>query len=185
MTYISRQTFKDCHSLVSVTIPKYVNFISPSAFEGCSGLTSINIPDAVTSIGNSAFQNCDNLRSINIGKSVTSISDKAFLGAESITEIYSFSVVPPKCDTSTFSKNVYETACLYVPNSNDALMLYKIANGWRNFYNIQEKDLTGVEVPNISPLPAERNYYNLQGQRVTAPASGINIMNGKKILINR
>lgn len=91
--------------------------------------------------------------------------------------------MPPKCsNTDVFSSNVYKTANVYVPNTDNALMRYLGADVWKDFNNIQEKDLTGVVSPTTSPLSAERNYYNLQGQRSAAPARGINIMNGNKVL---
>ena len=41
-----------------------VTAISKEGFRGCSNLTSITIPDSVTSIGNSAFQTCQGLTSV-------------------------------------------------------------------------------------------------------------------------
>lgn len=150
-----------------------------------SAISAVVIKEGVTSIGNWAFCGCSSLTSVTISKSVTSIGDRAFYDADNISDIYCFSVMPPSCSsTDVFSNKIYETANVYIPNSNNALMRYLSADVWKNFYNIHEKDVTSVDTPAISPLPAERNYYNLQGQRSAAPTRSLNIINGKKTLMH-
>ena len=84
---IGKETFYECWSLTSVTIPNSVKSIGQSAFFGCSGLTSVTIPNSVTSIGVGAFSECSGLTSITIPNSVTSIGGGAFLGCSGLTSI--------------------------------------------------------------------------------------------------
>jgi hypothetical protein len=87
VTSIGEEAFKDCHSLISVTIPDKVKSIGDSAFNGCFVLTSVNIPDGVISISDSAFELCYSLTSITIPDSVTSIGNAAFKTCHSLTSV--------------------------------------------------------------------------------------------------
>lgn len=142
----------------------------------------------MTSIGDNAFSNCSDLTSITIPNSVNRIGNYAFYGADKLNEIYSFAILPPTCgssifseDTYIFSEDTYKTANVYVPNTNNALTRYLSAKVWKNFYNIQERDLTDIDTPNITTIHPERNFYNIHGQHTTTLSRGINIINGKKV----
>lgn len=84
---ISTEAFRDCTSLASITIPNSVTKIGYEAFYRCASLTSITIPDSVTEIGTSAFRDCTSLGSITIPDGVTTIGDGAFLDCTSLASI--------------------------------------------------------------------------------------------------
>ena len=65
VTMISRQAFKGCAGLTSITLGNNVLDIL-EAFSGCTGLTSITIPSSVEYITKGAFEGCSNLTSVTI-----------------------------------------------------------------------------------------------------------------------
>jgi len=79
LTTIPVDTFKNCKTLVGVTIPNSVTTMD-GAFRNCASLTSVTIGNGVTSIGVSTFEGCTGLTSVTIPNSVTSIGWMAFSG---------------------------------------------------------------------------------------------------------
>jgi len=65
LTTIGDSAFKDCKSLIKITLPNSVISIGDSAFNGCANLTDINFGSKVASISYNAFNNCLKLISIN------------------------------------------------------------------------------------------------------------------------
>lgn len=82
ITSIGRSAFEDCTKLTDVTIPNSVNLISSFAFYNCTSLTDINIPDTVKFISDYTFSNCTSLTDITIPDNVTNISYEAFSNTE-------------------------------------------------------------------------------------------------------
>ena len=141
VTSISEEAFSGC-DLTSVTIPNSVTSIGDNAFRDCSRLTSVTIPNSVTSIGNSTFRDCSRLTSVTIPNSVTSIGYNAFYYCVSLKAIYMQCEVPIECDPR-FSETSLKEAVLYVPTGTMAE--YEKVDPWRNFWNIEEMDFTGVD----------------------------------------
>ena len=75
---IDSYAFKNCKSLVDVTIANSIKIIGDEAFRGCSNLAEITIPESVTSFNNGAFRECSSLIRIEIPKSATNIGECAF-----------------------------------------------------------------------------------------------------------
>ena len=70
--------FRDCASLVSVTIPDSVKWIENQAFYRCSSLATVIFSKNLDSIGTEAFRDCTSLRSVTLPDNITSVGRNAF-----------------------------------------------------------------------------------------------------------
>ena len=82
VTSIGKDSFKECSSLTSISIPNSVTNIGKEAFYYCTGLSTVTIPNSVTSIDDGAFYNCQKFTHITIPNSVTHIGYYVFSGCD-------------------------------------------------------------------------------------------------------
>ena len=173
VTEIGSYAFEDCSGLTSLIIPSSVTSIGWYAFEGCSGLTSLTIPSSVTSIGYYAFSGCSGLTSLTIPSSVTSIDDNAFSGCSGLTSIYVYPEKVPILGTGVFYRCDAKNCTVYVP-------IGTFGDYWLSefgyFENIVEFDATGIDKVTTSTDAKELSRYSVNGQRLSAPAKGLNIV---------
>lgn len=119
-------------------------------FYGCSGLTSLTIPSSVTSIGNWAFRGCSGL-----------------------TSIYVYPENLPELGTYIFNRCDAKNCTVYVPKGTyDA---YK-SSEFGYFEKIVEFDASGIDKVTTSTNAKEVSRYSANGQRLSAPAKGLNIV---------
>lgn len=171
--------FEEQKRLKNVTISNSVTSIGYGLFYGCSSLNSILIPNSVTSIGRHAFSGCSAITNITIPASVVSIEENAISSCSALTSITSLNPVPPTLEDN-FSNKQYMELTIYVPR--EAVSAYQAADVWKNFWDIQGIDVTGIQ--NIETKEnAPTVIYDLQGRKLKIPQRGINIINGKKILV--
>ena len=173
VTSIGESAFFGCSGLTSLTIPSSVTSIGESAFYGCSGLTSLTIPSSVTSIGESAFFGCSGLTSFTIPSSVTSIGWGAFCGCSGLTSIYVYTEKLPNMGSDVFDGCDAKKCTVYVPKGTyDDYWLSEFGY----FENIVEFDPTGINNVITSNDAKELSRYSVNGQRLSAPTKGLNIV---------
>ena len=173
VTSIGYKAFAYCSGLTSLTLPSSVTSIGSYAFEDCSGLTSLTLPSSVTSIGESAFKGCSGLTSLTIPSGVTSIGSYAFYGCSGLTSIYVYLEKTPKLGKDIFKECDAKICTVYVPTGtyDDYLV-----SEFGYFENIVEFDATGIDKVTTSTDAKELSRYSVNGQRLSAPAKGLNIV---------
>ena len=170
---IGSEAFRACSGLTSLTLPAGITSIGSYAFESCSGLTSLTLPAGITKIDFYTFRDCRGLTSLTLPASITSIGFGAFDGCSGLTSIYVYAEKVPK------GRNVF------VGVDAKKCTLY-VSKGTRNDYcasdfgnyieNIVEFDATGIDKITTSTDVEEVARYSVNGQRLSAPTKGLNIV---------
>ena len=187
VTKIGYYAFKGCSRLTSLTIHSDVTEIGYYAFGGCTGLkdvsfyingdfetyltknhphidvncgieyclngkkiTSVVIPSTITALGEYVFQNCRDLTSVTVSWQSPISAGSAFYGVDR-----------SKCT-------------LYVPQGTE--QDYWLADVWGDFGKIVEYAPTGIDKVTTSTDAKELSRYSVNGQRLSAPAKGLNIV---------
>ena len=181
VTTIGEGAFSDCDNLTEISLPNSVTTIGEGAFYDCENLTKVSLGNSVTKIGDLAFKDCENLTEISLGKSVAEIGSGALTGCSNLTTIYSLNPTPPTFESDEFTNKQYINMNVYV--AKGSLAAYQTADIWKNFWNLQEYS-TDTGIGNITVDGVQENkIYDLQGRKQDAPQHGINIINGKKVLV--
>lgn len=204
---IDDYAFMLCRQLTEVVMPQHLIVIGGAAFFYCDSLQRVELPRYTRSIGSYAFSDCKQMKTLRLSPNITAIGSYAFSGCEALETITVPMNVPPNLPENAFdytdplaedmseSENlniVYEHARLLVPYG--CRQLYAEAKGWKRFLNIEEMTADGKDPAGINASVAgdihlrNTTIYNLQGQRVAAPADlrrlkrGIYVIGGKKVV---
>ena len=173
VTKIGSSAFSGCSGLTSLDIPSGVTKIGESTFSGCSGLTGLDIPSGVTAIGRSAFSGCSGLTSLDIPSGITEIGSSAFSGCSGLTSIYVYAGKLPKMGSGVFNGCDSKKCIVYVPKGGyDDYWLSEFGY----FENIVEFAATGIDKVTTSTDAKELSRYSVNGQRLSAPSKGLNIV---------
>ena len=149
------------------------NELGSRAFYNCSGLTSLSLPSGITSIGWEAFSGCSGLTSLSLPSGITSIGCYAFSGCSGLTSIYVYAEKLPNMESDVFDGCDAKKCTVYVPKGTyDDYWLSEFGY----FENIVEFDPTGINNVITSNDTKELSRYSLNGQRLSAPTKGLNIV---------
>lgn len=181
VTSIGDFAFRGCSGLTSVVIPSSVTSIGDCAFQYCCGLTSVVIPNSVISIGDYAFYGCWSLADLTVGSSVTRIGGGFIGSCDALTNLYMLNPVPVSIKDDFFTNNQYMTLNVFV--LEEAVSAYQSADGWKNFWHLQGFTPTGIDNVKSTNMNVAGSYYDLSGSKLDAPRRGVNIINGKKVIM--
>ena len=149
------------------------NEFGSRTFYNCSGLTSLSLPSGITSIGWEAFSGCSGLTSLILPSSLTSIDREAFSGCSGLTSIYVYAEKLPNMKSDVFDGCDAKKCTVYVPKGTyDDYWLSEFGY----FENIVEFEATGINNVITSNDAKELSRYSLNGQRLSAPTKGLNLV---------
>ena len=97
----------------------------------------LHVPEGVTVIANQAAREATAITEVELPSTLVEIRASAFSSITGITRVTCLATTPPDSG-NTFTDAVYENATLYVPMRS--LDLYKSAEGWSRFLNIEGID---------------------------------------------
>ena len=184
VTSIGGNAFASCSSLSSLTIGENVTSIGGGAFQSCRPLTSVVIPNSVKKIRGLAFFHCTSLNTIVIGCNVDEIGTNAFGDLGGLDEVYCYAENVPTTASNVFYGTSLTLTPLHVPSKS--VYAYKGTEPWMNFKEIvalKEGDPGYTGITNIKQDKTDSQYYDLKGNKLEKPTKGINIVNGKKVII--
>ena len=167
-------------TLRKVVITDKETEISTNEFYGCTNLQEFTVGDGVTTFGDWAFSGCSSLKSLSFGTQLKTIGKEAFSDCTSVTKIVSKAQTPPTCSTQALDDINKWNCTLSVPAGT--MSAYQAADQWKDFFFISEGDPTGIKAIENTQIK-NNTIYDLNGVRQLAPKKGINIINGKRVVI--
>lgn len=163
-TCIKSDTFEDCSSLTSITLPDSITTIEEGAFRGCAGLEEITLPDGIISIESAAFEGCTGLKSFVIPDGVSLIENSTFEGCTSLESVTLPSrlariqydafkdctsltdIEIPDCVTSLDAGAFYGCTSLEYHEYDNAYYLGNDGNPYRFLLSAKRKDIVSCEI---------------------------------------
>ena len=187
ITKIGSATFYGCTGLTSLSLPPSITEIDSYAFKGCTGLKDVSFyingdfetyltkdhPCIEVGCGIKYYLNDEEITSIVVPSSVTTLGMYAFQRCSNLQSVY-VSWPTPISAYKTFSETNLGKCTLYVPQGTE--QDYWLANVWGDFGKIVEFDATGIDKVTTSNDAKELSRYSVNGQRLSAPAKGLNIV---------
>ena len=187
VTEIGSSAFSGCTGLTSLSLPSSITEIDSYAFKGCTGLKDVSFyingdfetyltkdhPCIEVGCGIKYYLNDEEITSIVVPSSVTILGMYAFQRCSNLLSVY-VSWPTPISAYKTFSETNLGKCTLYVPQGTE--QDYWLANVWGDFGKIVEFDATGIDKVTTSNDAKELSRYSVNGQRLSAPAKGLNIV---------
>ena len=88
ITSLSKQSFRDCYFLSSLTLSTNLKSIGEECFMNCISLKSLSIPKSTTSIETNAFCNCLQLSQLTLCENIKRFGLLCFCSCECLTSLH-------------------------------------------------------------------------------------------------
>lgn len=193
VTSIGNSAFRYCRKMNDLSLPEGLVEIRDEAFNGWK-MTSLVIPNSVTTIGKQAFEDCTELKSLVLGNSVSKIGKNAFYCNRELREIDILSEDYNYITTYEF-KSCNAVEYVNLPDTDWARkVLISLDSEYKRRYWSYETDeygkvvklleiVTAIDAPNVTMVTKDKTIYDLKGNRLNHVTKGVNIVNGKKVLL--
>ena len=127
--YIQSYAFAGCSSLKEIEIPSKVGGnLGSYCFYQCTSLVKVRINQGVTKLSSKSFRGCTSLISIEIPDTIVGMGDACFYGCTSLAEVIMYPTTPPKTLSNDNFNNNAPGRLIKVPSSS--VNTYKKADGW-------------------------------------------------------
>ena len=132
--YIQSYAFAGCSSLKEIEIPgKVGGNLGSYCFYQCTSLVKVKINQGVTKLSSNSFRGCTSLVSIEIPDTIGSMVDACFYGCTSLVEVIMYPTTPPMTVSNNNFNNNAPGRLIKVPAAS--LQKYKTASGWSVYAN--------------------------------------------------
>lgn len=176
ITEIPEEAFADCGCLYEIKLPAELKRIGYRAFCGSPYIGSfggLKIPSKVTEIAPEAFyKSFQDIEVLELPACLKTVGDYAFADC-SAKVIYAYMSEPFPLKDADFYSRPRSECKLYVPKG--CAKKYRQAEIWKEF-DIEEMDGTGIEGVTNDSTVTEEARYDANGNMLTAPAKGLNIV---------
>lgn len=168
LSSIADNAFSGCPDLESVIFKKtpYKQSgkghlsIGKSSFKNCKKIKSLVLPDSISYIGEEAFYGCTDLQYLSLPMRYAfndiGIMGQAFAECINLDTIVSKCINPPAINSNVFGRSPKYFATLIVPIGT--VETYKTTEGWKEFYNIKEKEHDETDIP----VTLTANSYSIE-----------------------
>ena len=157
---VDEYAFKDCRSLIDVSIPVSVKTIGSCAFQNCISLKSVNLPAHLASVSPYLFGNCRRLTETELPDDIADISEGAFFNCDRL----SFVKLP--VNLKSIGNNAFWN-CRSLEMLDIPAGVEEIGSG--AFYNC--RSLSGINLPAGLKIIEDRTFMNCRSlTAVTLPA---------------
>lgn len=190
-----------CYNLASIDISSSVTHIGNNVFWLCDKLSSVCLEDGTETVeieDGWIFKNAkyayigrpilfttnlssfSNVERVTIGSQVPDMGTQMDLSVSNgLKEITLLGNTPPSI--LPFTDDQYASVVVNVPEGS--LDAYRNASVWKEFANINEVDVTGIR-PTVRQDSKNTAVYDIMGRKLAKPSRGINIVNGKKVVVD-
>ena len=164
--------------LTSVYMPNSITHIDAGAFSNCKSLDSVRLSENLSHIPAYTFEQCENLHYLDIPENVSSFEEGVFRWSPIRTLIIR-GTFPEELRSDTFYGMDEETTVIYVQRS-EIEKFKKVFSG--TVLPLEEYGASDIKSPDVNDADTS-SFYDLTGRPVAAPAKGIYIQNGKKVMV--